>query len=205
MLEISLTSVGDVNSRVSRFVKRKRADLNILKVTKNEFIHAFLRSSLDELTIAISNSDILDLIQSDVLFNNKDIETINYILGQSGYRLMCYFVADDEMYPDSVPADTYEFNIVDHSFLQEDTPTVTKISQNSSESISEVILKTIDMSGLFDPNKFKGVVNPFNKYKAAIEESRKVLGMVPDTLVAGVYDMLEKMGITFQIVVGAEQ
>jgi hypothetical protein len=45
MLEISLTSVGDVNSRVSRFVKRKRADLNILKVTKNEFIHAFLRSS----------------------------------------------------------------------------------------------------------------------------------------------------------------
>jgi hypothetical protein len=61
------------------------------------------------------------------------------------------------------------------------------------------------MSGLFDPNKFKGVVNPFNKYKAAIEESRKVLGMVPDTLVAGVYDMLEKMGITFQIVVGSEQ
>lgn len=205
MVEVTLVSVGDVNSRVSRFVKRKRADLNVLKVTKNEFIHAFLRNSLDELTIAISNGDLLELIKSDTVFNNKDIESINYLLGQAGYRILCYFVADDEMYPDAIPADAYEFNVVDHSFLQYDLPTVTKISQTSNQSIADVLKQTVEMSGLFDSDKFKGIVNPFNKYIASMEQSKKVLGMAPDTLVSAIYDMLEKMGITFQIVVGSEQ
>ena len=86
MVEVTLISTGDMYSNVGRFVSRKRANLEALAITKNEFIKGFVRNNMSELDAVINNADFNELINSDRNLSNKDIESINYILGEMGYK-----------------------------------------------------------------------------------------------------------------------
>lgn len=202
MVEVTLVSTTGRDSNIGTFVARKRANLDLLKINKNEFIHGFLRSMSSELSLGVSSSELMNLINSDTILNNKDIETINYMLADAGYKFLVYFVSDDESNSDQVAQGTYEFNIIDKSFIQDDLPTVTKINQDGSNSIADVLNIVLKNCGLFDPDKFAGIANPFTKYIESINQLRKITGQVPESLVSQLWTMLGQMGIEFFVVVG---
>lgn len=204
MVEVTLISTGDMYSNVGRFVSRKRANLEALAITKNEFIKGFVRNNMSELDAVINNADFNELINSDRNLSNKDIESINYILGEMGYKLLVSFVADDEENPDSVGEGLYEYNIIDKSFIQNDLPTSTKITKSTTESLGDTLIKIVEQSGLFNPDKFSGIRNPFTILLNNIKDQERTTGSIQGMTTARIYSMLSYMGIDVYVIVGMQ-
>lgn len=160
MIEVTLISATE-GSRVGRFVSRKRASLEQLGVNKNQFIQGFLRDNMDTLETVLHNPDLVNLINSDTLLNNKDIASIKYTLSTVGYQMLVTFTADDEVNSVTIPTGEVEYNIVDWTFLQNDLPVSTKESSALGGSVVPVLTRAVESLGLYSEDKFKGVNNPF--------------------------------------------
>lgn len=202
MVEVTLISVANKFSQVGHFVARKRANLEMLGVSKSEFLKGFLKNNLSELETVLNNADLVRFISSDSFMTNKDFQSINFTLGEVGYIMIVGFVADDEINPTSVPSGTVEYNIIDSSFIQEDLPTITKISREVGGSIAEVLRQIISQSGLFNPNTLAGVKNPFSLYLNNIRDEESTTGTISSSLAGMVYQNLEFMGIKVMPIIG---
>ena len=159
MIEVTLISSTE-GSRVGRFVSRKRASLEQLGVNKNQFIQGFLRDNMDTIETALHNPDLVNLINSDTLLNNKDIASIKYTLSTVGYQILVTFTADDEVNSVTIPTGEVEYNIIDTTFIQNDLPVATKETSALGSSVVSVLNKISTSVGFYDESKFKGVNNP---------------------------------------------
>lgn len=202
MVEVTLVSVANKFSTFGRFVARKRANLEQLGITTNAFIKGFLKDNMGDLETVLNNADIIEFINSDSIMSNKDFQSINYLLGEVGYRVLVSFVADDEINSLTVPSGVAEYNIIDESFIQNDLPTVTKINRNPGDSISEVLDSVVTQSGLFSPNTIPGVKNPLTLLINNLKSEEKERGTISTTISGQLYLDLEYMGIKIFIILG---
>lgn len=202
MVEVTLVSVANKFSTFGRFVARKRANLEQLGITTNAFIKGFLKDNMGDLETILNNADIIEFINSDSIMSNKDFQSINYLLGEVGYRVLVSFVADDEINSLTVPSGVTEYNIIDESFIQNDLPTVTKINRNPGDSISEVLDSVVTQSGLFSPNTIPGVKNPLTLLINNLKSEEKERGTISTTISGQLYLDLEYMGIKIFIILG---
>jgi hypothetical protein len=202
MVEVTLVSVANKFSTFGRFVARKRANLEQLGITTNAFIKGFLKDNMGDLETVLNNADITEFINSDSIMSNKDFQSINYLLGEVGYRVLVSFVADDEINSLTVPSGVTEYNIIDESFIQNDLPTVTKINRNPGDSISEVLDSVVTQSGLFSPNTIPGVKNPLTILINNLKSEEKERGTISTTISGQLYLDLEYMGIKIFIILG---
>lgn len=202
MVEVTLVSVANKFSTFGRFVARKRANLEQLGITTNAFIKGFLKDNMGDLETVLNNADIIEFINSDSIMSNKDFQSINYLLGEVGYRVLVSFVADDEINSLTVPSGVAEYNIIDESFIQNDLPTVTKINRNPGDSISEVLDSVVTQSGLFSPNTIPGVKNPLTILINNLKSEEKERGTISTTISGQLYLDLEYMGIKIFIILG---
>lgn len=202
MVEVTLVSVANKFSTFGRFVARKRANLEQLGITTNAFIKGFLKDNMGDLETVLNNADIIEFINSDSIMSNKDFQSINYLLGEVGYRVLVSFVADDEINSLTVPSGVTEYNIIDESFIQNDLPTVTKINRNPGDSISEVLDSVVTQSGLFSPNTIPGVKNPLTLLINNLKSEEKERGTISTTISGQLYLDLEYMGIKIFIILG---
>jgi hypothetical protein len=202
MVEVTLVSVANKFSTFGRFVARKRANLEQLGITTNAFIKGFLKDNMGDLETVLNNADIIEFINSDSIMSNKDFQSINYLLGEVGYRVLVSFVADDEINSLTVPSGVTEYNIIDESFIQNDLPTVTKINRNPGDSISEVLDSVVTQSGLFSPNTIPGVKNPLTILINNLKSEEKERGTISTTISGQLYLDLEYMGIKIFIILG---
>lgn len=202
MVEVTLVSVANKFSTFGRFVARKRANLEQLGITTNAFIKGFLKDNMGDLETVLNNADIAEFINSDSIMSNKDFQSINYLLGEVGYRVLVSFVADDEINSLTVPSGVTEYNIIDESFIQNDLPTVTKINRNPGDSISEVLDSVVTQSGLFSPNTIPGVKNPLTILINNLKSEEKERGTISTTISGQLYLDLEYMGIKIFIILG---
>lgn len=202
MVEVTLVSVANKFSTFGRFVARKRANLEQLGITTNSFIKGFLKDNMGDLETVLNNADIIEFINSDSIMSNKDFQSINYLLGEVGYRVLVSFVADDEINSLTVPSGVAEYNIIDESFIQNDLPTVTKINRNPGDSISEVLDSVVTQSGLFSPNTIPGVKNPLTLLINNLKSEEKERGTISTTISGQLYLDLEYMGIKIFIILG---
>lgn len=201
MIEVTLISATE-GSRVGRFVSRKRASLEQLGVNKNQFIQGFLRDNMDTLETALHNPDLVNLINSDTLLNNKDIASIKYTLSTIGYQMLVTFTADDEVNSVTIPTGEVEYNIVDGTFLQNDLPVSTKESSALGGSIVPVLTRAIESLGLYSEDKFKGVNNPLSGLLRQIADDENTTGAPGAILVNRIYTILEQMGIQIHAIIG---
>lgn len=202
MVEVTLVSVANKFSTFGRFVARKRANLEQLGITTNAFIKGFLKDNMGDLETVLNNADIIEFINSDSIMSNKDFQSINYLLGEVGFRILVSFVADDEINPLTVPSGVTEYNIIDESFIQNDLPTVTKINRNPGDSISEVLDTVVTQSGLFSTNTIPGVKNPLTILINNLKSEEKERGTISTTISGQLYLDLEYMGIKIFIILG---
>ena len=99
---------------------------------------------------------------------------------------------DDEDNPTGVPSgNMVEWNIIDNNFIQFDYPTAIKIIPNPDQDIIEVIKQIINNSGLFDPDKFAGMKNPFTDLIVNLDRIKNVSGSVNSALVGRIYEVLD--------------
>lgn len=201
MIEVTLISSTE-GSRVGRFVSRKRADLSSLGVNKNQFIQEFLRNNMDTIETAIHNPDLVELINSDTILNNKDIASIKYILSTVGYQMLIVFSADDEINSVSIPAGEVEYNFIDSTFIQEDLPVVNKIESIVGSSIVTTLRKGIDSIGFYSADKFKGVNNPFIGLLNQAEDDEKVAGAPGTVIINRIYQILDQLGVQLYAIIG---
>lgn len=199
MIEITLVSKGDRFSNVSRFVSRKRFSPEVQGVGINEVVKGFLRANLSDLQSVISNADLVSFINSDQSMSNKDLQSVRYYLGDLGYDLLIYFVADDEENPAEVGDGTYEYNVIDRTFLQNDYPTVTKIIIPSTASVTSVLERIVAQSGLFNEQKL-GVKNPFTVLVNNLKDEQMTKGSSNGMITTRVYNMLSACGIDVEVV-----
>jgi hypothetical protein len=157
---------------------------------------------MGDLETVLNNADITEFIKSDSFMNNKDFQSINYMLGEVGYRVLVNFVADDEVNALAVPSGVTEYNVIDESFIQNDLPTVTKINRNPGDSISEVLDSVVTQSGLFSPNTIPGVKNPLTILINNLKSEEKERGTISTTISGQLYLDLEYMGIKIFIILG---
>jgi hypothetical protein len=199
MIEITLVSKGDRFSNVSRFVSRKRFSPDVMGVGVNEVIKGFIRANLNDLESVINNSDLVSFLNSDQTMSNKDFQSIKYLLGDLGYDILVYFVADDEENALEVGDGTYEYNVIDNTFLQNDYPTVTKIIIPNTGSVTDVIERIVSQSGLFNESKL-GIKNPFTVLINNLRDQQNTLGASNGMLITRIYNMLSATGIDVQVV-----
>lgn len=201
MIEVTLISSTE-GGKVGRFVSRKRASLERLGVNKNQFIQGFLKDNMDTLETATKNPDLLNLINSDTLLNNKDIASIRYTLSTIGYQLLVVFAADDEINPVSVASGEIEYNLVDNTFLMEDLPTVTKDVSPLGSSIMPVLTKAVESLGFYDEDKFKGVANPLKSLLRQASDDEKNIGAPGTSVINRLYNILDQMGVQLYAIIG---
>lgn len=201
MIEVTLISATE-GSRVGRFVSRKRASLEQLGVNKNQFIQGFLRDNMDTLETVLHNPDLVNLINSDTLLNNKDIASIKYTLSTVGYQMLVTFTADDEVNSVTIPTGEVEYNIVDWTFLQNDLPVSTKESSALGGSVVPVLTRAVESLGLYSEDKFKGVNNPLSGLLRQIADDENTTGAPGAILVNRIYTILEQMGIQIYAIIG---
>lgn len=201
MIEVTLISSTE-GSRVGRFVSRRRASLEQLGVNKNQFIQGFLRDNMDTIETAIHNPDLVNLINSDTLLNNKDIASIKYTLSTVGYQILITFAADDEVNNVSIPTSEVEYNIVDTTFIQDDMPVVTKETAPLGSSIVPVLNKIVDSLGFYSDDKFKGINNPLVGLLNQAKDDEKTMGTPSAAVVNRVYTILEQLGINIYAIIG---
>lgn len=201
MIEVTLISSTE-GSRVGRFVSRKRADLERLGVNKNQFIQGFLRDNMDTIETAIHNPDLVHLINSDILLNNKDLATIKYTLSTVGYQILYTFTADDEINEVTIPTGEVEYNIIDTTWIQDDMPVASKISSTLGSSIIPIIKQIMDQTGFYATDKFAGVNNPLIGLINQAEDDEKTTGAPGAVLVNRIYTILEQLGINIYAIIG---
>lgn len=201
MIEVTLISSTE-GSRVGRFVSRRRANLEQLGVNKNQFIQGFLRDNMDTIETAIHNPDLVNLINSDTLLNNKDIASICYTLSTVGYQILVTFIADDEINSISIPAGEIEYDIIDSTFIQEDLPVATKESSAVGGSVVPVLNRAVTSIGFFNEEKFKGVNNPLTGLLNQMADDEKNAGAPGPIVVNRLYTILEQLGIKIYAIIG---
>ena len=197
MIEVNLFSVpaADYDVTVGKCVSRARFDKESMGVSVLEFVKGFLRDNLDNLESAMSNSDLVDFINSDQAMTSADFASLQYLLGQIGYKVTIWNVADDEENANFVGAGTLEYNVINHNFLQSDYPTVTKLIPTEDQNVAEVVGMIVDQSGLFDESKFAGVKNPFTILINNLKDEDGKLGKINSSIITKVYTLLDQMGI----------
>ena len=197
MIEVNLFSVpaADYDVTVGKCVSRARFDKESMGVSVLEFVKGFLRDNLDNLESSMSNSDLVDFINSDQAMTSADFASLQYLLGQIGYKVTIWNVADDEENANSVGAGTLEYNVINHNFLQSDYPTVTKLIPTEDQNVAEVVGMIVEQSGLFDESKFAGVKNPFTILINNLKDEDGKLGKINSSIITKVYTLLDQMGI----------
>ena len=197
MIEVNLFSVpaADYDVTVGKCVSRARFDKEFMGVSVLEFVKGFLRDNLDNLESSMSNSDLVDFINSDQAMTSADFASLQYLLGQIGYKVTIWNVADDEENANSVGAGTLEYNVINHNFLQSDYPTVTKLIPTEDQNVAEVVGMIVEQSGLFDESKFSGVKNPFTILINNLKDEDGKLGKINSSIITKVYTLLNQMGI----------
>ena len=196
MIEVNLYSVPaqDINSMVGRCVARARFDKESMGVSIMEFVKGFLRDNLSNFEAAVSNNELVSLINSETLLSVRDLACIKYCLSQSGFMVQIQNVADDEENATGVSGETIEWNVIDYNFIQFDYPTATKIIPGE-KSIAEVLRMIVNQSGLFDSSKFAGIKNPFTDLLNNLDRIKNVSGAINPAITSRIYDLLDKMGI----------
>ena len=197
MIEVNLFSVpaADYDVTVGKCVSRARFDKESMGVSVLEFVKGFLRDNLDNLESSMSNSDLVDFINSDQAMTSSDFASLQYLLGQIGYKVTIWNVADDEENANSVGAGTLEYNVINHNFLQSDYPTVTKLIPSEDQNVAEIVGMIVEQSGLFDESKFSGVKNPFSILINNLKDEDGKLGKINSSIITKVYTLLDQMGI----------
>lgn len=197
MIEINLYSVPkeDVNARVGRCIARNRFDREAMGVSVEQFVKGFLKDNLDRFEAAFGNTELTNIINSDSTLSRKDLTSINYFLGQEGYRVQIQNVADDEENATGVPSgEVIEWNVIDRNFVQFEYPTATKIIPGDKDII-EVLEQIVNQSGLFNDDKFSGMRNPFTSLIDGLKRIKNISGSINGSIVSRIYEYLDQCGI----------
>lgn len=197
MIEVNLFSVptADYDVTVGKCVSRARFDKDAMGVSILEFVKGFLRDNLDNLESALGNADLVNFINSDQAMTSADFASLQYLLGQIGYKVTIWNVADDEENANSVGAGTIEYNIINHNFFQHDYPTVTKLIPTEDQNVAEIVGMIVEQSGLFDETKFAGSKNPFTLLINNLKDENGKLGKINSSIITRVYTLLDQMGV----------
>ena len=197
MIEVNLYSIpaNDPSSKVGACIARNRFDRESLGVSIEEFVKGFLRNNLSLMSGGISDGPVSELINSNTTLTRKDMACLNYYLEKAGYRVQIQNVTDDEENPTGVPSgNMIEWNVIDSNFVQFDYPTAIKIIPNPDQDLVDVLKIIINQSGLFDPNKFAGMKNPFTDLVVNLDRIKNVSGAVNSALVGQIYEVLAQVG-----------
>ena len=197
MIEVNLYSVPveDPKAQVGRSVARSRFDKESMGVSVMEFVKGFLKNNLTRFENSIGNAELVEFINNDTVMSTTDFSCVNYLLGKVGYQVAIFNVADDEENAEGVPSgEVIEWNIINRNFIQYDYPTATKIMPGEGVDIPQILRQIVQQSGLFDPNKFSGIRNPFVTLLNNLDQIKKVSGSVNSTLTTQIYAMLGQMG-----------
>lgn len=196
MIEVNLYSVpADApDTMVGRCVSRSRYNREG-GISIMEFVKGFLKNNLEHFQTSLGNEDLVGFINSDVTMSTADFACVNYWLGKAGYKVAIFNVADDEENAVGVPTgEVVEWNVIDRNFLQNDYPTATKIMPGEGKDIPEILRQIVEQSGLFNPDKFSGVKNPFTQLLNNLDQIKKVTGSVNSTLTTQIYAILDQLG-----------
>lgn len=197
MIEVSLYVVpaGEITSMVGRCVARSRFSRESLGVSVMEFVKGFLKENLEKFENGIGNDELSAIINSNRVFSTRDFSCINYYLGQAGYKVMIFNVADDEENPVGVPSgEVIEWNVIDRNFIQNDYPTATKIIPAEGTEIPAVLRQIVEQSGLFS-DRFRGLKNPFKELLDGMDRIKKATGSVNSSITTKIYSLLSQLGI----------
>jgi len=200
MIEVNLFSISSAdpaNSMTGRCIARSRFSKESMSVSVMEYVKDFLKDNLDNLQSAIGNADLTGIINSDQPMTTKDFYSIQYYLGDLGYTVKIWNVADDEVNPLEIPegSDIVEWNVIDRGFIQYDYPTATKIIPAPTDSIVDTLTSIIDQSGLFDEDKFNGIKNPFKNLVDNLKAEKETMGNVNAGICTRLYALLSQLGI----------
>jgi hypothetical protein len=161
-----------------------------------EYVKDFLKDNLDTLETAIGNADLVSIINSDQVMTTKDFFSIQYYLGDLGYTVKIWNVADDEVNELGIPEGSIvEWNVIDRSFIQYDYPTATKIVPGPDEGIADILKNIVEQSGLFDSDKFNGIKNPFSILVNNLKQEQETMGNVNPGSRTRLYALLSQLGI----------
>lgn len=199
MIEVNLYSIqpGDNNARVGKCLARNRFDREAMGVSVEDFVKEFLRNNLEKFEVGVGNQELTEMINSTVTMSRKDLACVNHYLIQAGYMVAIQNVADDEENPTGVPdGEVIEWNVIDRNFVQNDYPTATKILPAPGTDIPTILKQIEDGAGLFNPDKFSGLKNPFDSLFTNLERIKNISGEVNATIVTRIYEYLDQLGIS---------
>jgi hypothetical protein len=199
MIEVNLFSISSTDpttAMTGRCIARSRFSKESMGVSIMEYVKDFLKDNLDTLETAIGNADLVSIINSDQVMTTKDFFSIQYYLGDLGYTVKIWNVADDEVNELGIPEGSIvEWNVIDRSFIQYDYPTATKIVPGPDEGIADILKNIVEQSGLFDSDKFNGIKNPFSILVNNLKQEQETMGNVNPGICTRLYALLSQLGI----------
>ena len=207
MIEVNLFKIpaGEWTSTVGTCVARNRFDKEAMGVTIEEFARGFLKENMDKFELGLGSAELNETINSTNFISRKDLACLNYYLTKAGYMLKIFNVTDDEANATGVPSgEVVEWNIIDHNFLQYDYPTAIKIIPGDGLDIPGILDQVIEQTGLFDPDKFGGLKNPFTELINALKSIKSVTGEVNSGITTRIYALFDQLGIELMCIRGED-
>ena len=207
MIEVNLFKIpaGEWTSTVGTCVARNRFDKEAMGITIEEFARGFLKENLDKFELGLGSAELTETINSTNFISRKDLACLNYYLTKAGYMLKIFNVTDDEANATGVPSgEVVEWNIIDHNFLQYDYPTAIKIIPGDGLDIPGILDQVIEQTGLFDPDKFAGLKNPFTELINALKSIKSITGEVNSGITTRIYALLDQLGIELMCIRGED-
>ena len=195
MIEVNLYKLPTAGVKESlnvTSIARSRFDKEGMGTSVEEFVIRFLRDSFEKLQDV---REINGILESNRFMTRMDLECINNLLVESGYRFEVYNVTDDEENPNGVPSgETIELNIINKNNLQDDYPTCIKMIPGLPLQYDEIFRKIIEDLGLYNTDKFPGVKNPFSKWMALLN-SEATKGKLSISATSNIYRILNDHNI----------
>lgn len=204
MIEVSLYSIPakDIHATTGTCIDRARFDHEQFGAGTLKFVKSFLKTNVSAFETELGNPAIISMINDDDSWTAKDLASINFWLIKAGFIVKIQNVTDDEDNPTGPTGGLVEWNIVDYNFMQFGYPTATKIIPAAGADITETLRRVVESSGVFAPDRFVEVKNPFKELLDNLDRVKNLTGAVSSSITTRIYEYLDQVGIQVFITTG---
>lgn len=135
ILELTLVKTSVPFSPVGVFLERERVDIQSDNDASTEIIK-FIGKCVDIISPMVADKTFIDNLQQLTKLSPDDFRCLRSMLSSYGLDIFTWCVSESEVNGDSVPADSYEYNIVDNLQSMTDSQKMCTKIVVPSESLS---------------------------------------------------------------------
>lgn len=194
-LEVNLVSVKSPFTRVYGFLARNRYDVENDSDVASSIIK-FIHENIDYFSSAISDKNLISKLETLNSINPDQFMSLKYILCSFGLDILVTSVGVNEINPESVSDNEFEYSIIDDNMpTGEFTKQSTKyVLPSDNVSMSTLYTKIMESFELFKGDLLSDYKNPLQNQIDVIRANELSIGETSPQITSYINSVFEYLG-----------